>query len=339
MTQTDNSLKAKLTSALQSGRVQTIVGDLGVSGNQADSIHPRYGNSKSYDRQFSSLIRQYKRSGLEPDGSLKGWLEFCDWLIKTKCPVVSPASWMAYRSAVASLLPQQEIVNRISVAPINKKSDVEKKNSAKRVKSLKISDYSKIRKHLSNSRSKYAPILNALLFVIRNTGIRPSEILGSDVIKYDKYQLMKVKTAKRDNHSFAGEIISNPYPFRYIPLVHLSDEEIQQIRTTVSAFSGVDSIESFEPLYESMRVLFYNTIGAIGLRDTDKSYSLYSARQQFSADLKATTMSTQLRTMIIGHKEDKTMRHHYARKSDGVQLFLPNPELEKQLLNAFEQQV
>lgn len=330
----DKGLSARLEQAIRSN-VGGLVAET-FEQREKSNFRINFKVGKVYRQKFDSLCRMYRHvSNQSTLTSLQDYMAMCQWLVDVHRATLSPKSWYMYRMAIKKVLVNAEIEALISVDPLNRKMDVNPSNSARRVKQFTESQMATVLGHLRKSKSKYADVTVRLLTSVRKLGIRPAEILHTDYIEYKGFAFFKVKTLKSANH---GVDQANRYVYRYIPTLHMSDEDIRNVRTTCETFKQLGSSDVFEKLYESIRSTFLATLKSTGLFRLGVSFSIYSARSQFSSDLKCTPLSNEMRSMIMGHNEEHTLRHHYGAKAHGKSLFEANASYERLLFELYAKQ-
>lgn len=336
----DKAISLKLKQAITSGLAKDFAQQhAAVATDGREPLELKFGRSDVYDKQVRSLIAQYERKNQSKfENTLTAALNFVNWVVKVKRAEVVSTTWNAYRSAIMAIMPHQVIRQAIWVPSINGKRDVEKQKSSLRVKRLTDEQYTEINSYLTSSTSKYAKPAQDLLFVMRKTGVRPVEVLDASLMSANGYSFLKVKSVKKENRRYEGELLENKYPYRYIPLIHLDDTELQRLAEVTDHFRSIQSIDVWDKLYEGLRFTFLRTVKNLGLTDAKSSYSFYSARQQFSADLKVTPLAPSLISKIMSHSNEKTIRNHYARKAYGKPLFSPDARYEAIINELFEKQ-
>jgi hypothetical protein len=340
MSQIDKSLINNLRKAITENLAGEITQQFKEAGNTSAAVKLTLGRSDIYDTKFTSLINQYQKHTNHPKPtSLADFLSFSHWLVDVHRAKVSYRSWVLYRSAVLSIIADKDVQAIVKVPPLNKRSDVEKSTNSKRLKKLPDNVYADIVGYLRRSNSKYSDVTERLLFIVRKLGIRPAEILECEVVTHKGFRFLKIRSLKKENRIFQDEEVTNKYPYRYSPMIHLNDDEVAYINATIRSFSALASKEIFDSLYEGIRFCFLRAVKNLNLSTRETSYSLYSARQQFSADLKATPIQKRLASMIMSHNEEDTIRHHYARKVNGRPLFSADAKYEALIMECFEGQI
>ena len=335
----DKFLIDKLTSAIENNLPKTFL-EQEQKAKARGEVEIMLGRSRVYDGKFNALVKAYEKEKRKKLEFTKLELnEFGKWLVAEKMPSVSAKTWTLYKSALKAVVPDKAFIDIISVSSVNRKADIVKRSSSKRVKSMPDQIFAQIRARIDKTNSKYADVTNRLFFVVRKFGIRPSEIMDSQIVEYKGFKFLKVKSLKKDNHIYMNEEVSNRYPYRYIPTLHLSDDELDYVKTTIASFSAISTQEIFDALYEGIRKLFLFVCDKLHLNSEESSYSIYSARQQFSADLKATQLNNLTRIKIMSHNEENTLKNFYGRKSLGKPLFAPNENYEKLLNECFDKQI
>lgn len=335
----DKFLVDKLTTALTNNLAKSFSDEKSTPKNKGE-IDIILGRSSVYDTKFKSLVAEYEKKNSKVFSHTKASLmEFAAWLVSEKMPTLSAKTWTLYKSALRAIVQDKEFVDYVSVNSVNRKADIVKRTSSKRVKSMPDVIFAQIQARLNQSNSKYADVTNRLFFVVRKFGIRPAEILDSSIVEYKGYKFLKVKSLKKENHFFLNEEVNNKYPFRYVPAIHLGDDELSYVESTIASFSTISSSEIFDNLYYGIRKTFLAVCEKLKINSDESSYSIYSARQQFSADLKATQLENSTRIMIMSHNEENTLKNFYGKKSLGKALFAPNAKYERTLIECFEKQI
>lgn len=339
MSSVDKVLIDKLEAALSNNLAKSFV-EAKALGVKASEVELSLGRSKVYDQKFRSLVNTFERKkGKTFKSEKKSLVDFGTWLAEEHRLTLSPNSWSLYKAALKAIVLDQDFVDLIDVPPANQKRDVTKKSSAKRVKYLPDETLAKIIAKINITESKYSDVCCRLLFIVRKFGIRPAEIMNCEIIQYKGFYFFKVKSLKMENHFYQNSIVTTEYPYRYVPTLHLSDGEVEYVKQTITSFSQIQSKDIFDNLYEKIRQLFFDTCLKLNLNADDKSFSIYSARQQFSCDLKASPLKSKTKSMIMSHQNEETLRHHYGKKVNGKALLKPNQNYENILLECFSLQI
>lgn len=339
MSTIDKALADKLLIAINNNLADKISDEFALIEKSPERVKLQFGRSLVYDNKFNSLVNQFKKETGKSLGETKKELSvFIGWVVDNRRPALSYNSWILYRSALSAIIHDSELKKLLNVPPINKRSDMPKNSTAKRAKRLPDTAYAAIVSYLRGSASKYSDITERLLFVCRKLGVRPAEIMESSIINFNGHSFLKVRSLKKENRVFKNDLVVNKYPYRYVPMIHLNDDEKVYLESTLRSFSTIETKEIFDGVYEAIRFCFLRAVKNLNLSTAQSSYSMYSARQQFSADLKATQISKPLKSMIMSHNDEATIRHHYARTSDGKPLFNADAKYEAVILQCFDSQ-
>jgi len=253
------------------------------------------------------------------------YLEFVDWLESMK-PTIGSATWRQYKSATMYLFNTygltQPAEKLFKITSLGTKKNGEM-TSANKKKHILIDEEQKIRETLTqkvNIKDKYAkdclPLFEAMLVV----GLRPSEFQYAELIDTAIEDvplappLLKVKNAKATNGRSFGE-------YRIIGLDGVDERAVLYIRLAiVNAKTCTDVDGNFighEKWLKALQDKWYNTFKVI-FPNSKKRISLYSARHQCIADLKALDYSLPEIAAIVGHGNDITASKYYGKKRHGI---------------------
>lgn len=288
---------------------------------------------KAFTEQSNLRPELYKgRTKLDP-------LEIVDWLEENrKNGIYSKSTFRTYKSSLLhyfETLPndtvnKEEATNKLrnAVNDGSPKTKI-KRTSSRKLKSFKGNDLMKLLKWLhenekkSKDKSKPKPKWNGLcaLWILStvHTGLRPSEWEHATLVDYNimsdgqaikRTKALRVLNGKNSNGRANGN-------FRTIILAHLSKEDLILIKGFLSQIKlMIDKKRSFEKIQKCCRnEIFFANKKAFPRRKY--YYSLYTARHQFSANMKASGFSKSEVAALMGHSSAQTATMHYARAGKG----------------------
>lgn len=150
-------------------------------------------------------------------------------------------------------------------------------------------------------------------------GLRPCEWPGADLLAEIVVDgetipgpILKVKNAKDTNERAHGA-------FRHLVLSSLDDMDMTMVKNQLARAKkprGPDGSISYEEYFKSCQGALYRVTKALWPRRR-KRPTLYSARHQFSANLKAGGFRRDEIAAVMGHATDETASAHYGRRSAG----------------------
>ena len=230
---------------------------------------------------------------------------------------VVKSTWRTYRCSIifyAEMMYDKLLITSLEVEKIKavlegcggcKKSN---KTSSQKKKSQQNTDHDLLMKHLSKSRSSFAPTLRLWMHVNRMVGLRPCEWKDASIEVIDKRVALVVNNAKNTNGRSHGVK-------RIIPIDHISKANITNIKIFAKNNSLLTDAE-FKRVYEGCRKLLQRSSRSLW-RKRDKHITLYSSRHQFSADLKSNGRTMKEIAYLMGHISTDTATYHYGKKRFG----------------------
>lgn len=231
-------------------------------------------------------------------------MDLCKWLTELR-PSLARATWRFYRAAFVWFLQKQHLqteakfISEHDQSPCLRRTN---KTSAKKLKGLPFKKFTKLLDALTNSASHEDKILALWLYAGFVTGLRPAEWAHADL----DYKLLQVTNAKNTNgRSFA--------PRRTVDLSGCTNAEFEVVFDFLNIVKECGSFKNFYERYRQ-RLLRWNR--ALWKR-AKKHISLYSARHQFAADIKASGASPATLAALMGHASILTAIRNYARKRVG----------------------
>ena len=199
--------------------------------------------------------------------------------------------------------------------------------SSKKKKSITEAERTKLTKYLiASGGSSSAPTYDKALVCMFNasiaTGLRPIEWSTAEILSESPAEeginleppILKVKNAKATNGRSYGE-------YRYLGLSSLSEININFVRLALSLSSKpVDNKgnpTTYSRFYESCRRRFYDVVNHVFKNPRDNRITLYTARHQFIANLKAAGYPLEEIACLVGHGNDLTASKHYGKRRSG----------------------
>lgn len=183
------------------------------------------------------------------------------------------------------------------------------RTSSLKNKSLPAKDMDVLNAHLESSGHRMDRLLAAWLRAARVTGLRPGEWAAAEL----RGNVLMVKNAKVNKVRGHGElrtlVFSEEEKTASIPL-----DEVRGFLKNLHALleEGLTFQEVYKKCRERMRIACKKLWPRRKRRPT-----LYSARHQFVADLKARGMSLETVAALMGHATNETASAHYGRKAKG----------------------
>lgn len=248
-----------------------------------------------------------------------------DFLVDVIAPTVSTNTFKIYKKSVLPIIPFADEYVRL-----NDTKGVDKRHlgdsAAKKQKFLTTHQLDKIVQHNTKyrHRSPLAQVINLILASTVTTGLRPMEWFNAMLRQCAGRLTLIVRTDKlyRESNERLGvnndKDMSLFLPYRGIPLDHLDEHDIQKIRATVGIMndvekSGRDKREFLDELAKNIRT----SIRDVWSREERPNITLYSARHQFIANMKASNLTDSTITYLAGQIYDETKHRHYASAKKG----------------------
>lgn len=263
------------------------------------------------------------------------------WARKYWADTLSNPSWRLYRSAIKYTAEEYLKTNKINLETFNKinnildqtsglkKSEItELKTSAKKQKKINKDDLKELDTALKNSENEYSKLTRLWLRAGIIVGLRPVEWRNAKIVKNPKTLEVDliVLNAKNTNNRSHGD-------YRTINLNHLKPQQIEMINQFVtssqqiSAQSGGDD-EVWEKLYTGCSNLLRYTSRKLWPK-RKKHPTLYSARHQFSSNLKASGMKPEEIAALMGHASDLTAQMTYGKRRYGNSTVKPKVKTDE----------
>jgi len=213
----------------------------------------------------------------------------------------------------------KDMIEKIILTAPEKKQ--EKRTSAKKYKCLPESEYLKLTAKINRTNGKYDQMILAWIEATRIVGIRPKEWIQTKLIQKEHegkvYKILKVMNAKNTNGRTFGK-------FRHIILQDLSDQEFFNITTMITFVESIqiekgglkEARKAWDKFYHSCRRRL-SYLDQKSRPNAKKSITLYSARHQFAADLKANEIDDYEKAALMGHGSIITIDSSYGKKHQG----------------------
>ena len=262
-----------------------------------------------YRRKGGAAARAAAAAGVRPS----------EWMVR-RAAHVAHASFRLERVALAFYLREAHELaeaRRVDAVPypmVGRKSRA-KRTSATKLKSLSDLRVDKLVAALRGVRSNYAPLAVAMITVGRVTGLRPGEWAGA----VREQSFLVVRNAKATNGRAVGEV-------RTLQLPPGDPEVIKQVDLILGYRDSARGAWTQE-CREAQRLV--RRVARKLWPGTRRWPTLYSARHQYSADMKARFSPVEV-AAGMGHASDQTAGFHYAPKRlarEAAALALPTGEV------------
>lgn len=192
--------------------------------------------------------------------------------------------------------------------------DLELKTSAKKQKHLTLKDYKILDDALKASKNKWSSATRIWLKSGIITGLRPIE--WRQAVYDEEENRLIIKNAKNTNGRSHGE-------FRSFYLDHITASEKNTVLQHLKiAFSLSQKDEVWKQYYEGCSNLLKYTAGKVW-PSRERHPTLYSARHQFSANMKASGCKPEEIATLMGHAVDDTALTTYGKKANGTRNIKP----------------
>ena len=141
------------------------------------------------------------------------------------------------------------------------------------------------------------------------SGLRPAEWKGSELVSHNDKLTIKVKCLKNDDVRGVGE-------YRYINISGFRENEIKVIKKQIAFSDAFLELDQWDSYYEGCRKMLYYANKQV-FKYTNRTIQLYSSRHQFTADLKASDLSSSERSVLLGHNSTETQSKWYGKGEYG----------------------
>lgn len=271
----------------------------------------------SYKKKAASLWKRFCSENAMPhipmdDADSTSLGRFVDWLVNVHRHRVSKPSWRLYRYAVSYCLKEHDLAARLNVPGTLSKKDAGKRSTNSRQKRLDLNETATLVNWLRAHRGRWSTVATLWLQSTLLTGLRPIEWSATHLFYHRGAPMLAVETAKQHR---TEETTST---MRYIPLSHLDEYETEIITKQITAASAFAEGGQFEKAYQGVRNLLYRATIAC-FPNSKQSIDLYSARHEFAANLKASSISDAALAYLMGHKTESTARNFYGRRKQKLE--------------------
>ena len=227
--------------------------------------------------------------------------------------------WATFRQYQASLVCRYEIEFERSREPLFQRTaeeirslpygDCKPENqpgqtSSRKRKGFPKRDYDVLVANLMNPArgSDYAKLAGLWLMAGLATGLRPCE--WQNAKSSADGTTLTVQNAKATNGRATGESRTVPVHPGDLPVIRAHIESLQEFQARGIQFSAIQKGAS-QAIRRACAVLWPG--------DVKRAYALYSARHQFSANVKAIASVEEV-AALLGHRSTRTARRHYAKR-------------------------
>lgn len=287
--------------------------DAGVS---ADVKTPPVASSTedAYRRVAMRLAKTFLASG-GTSGPLPLGVDadaFVEWIPTLKAERAQ-STWRQFKAAVVFVLlesGQEEAASRLKAVSSSGALKRGRKTSATKRKGFPSRDRARLIGWISDRRAAYSELLVAWIVAGIRVGLRPREWHGSRFLAEHPETgrpALVVRNAKATQGRANGA-------FRTLFLDDVPADDVHTIKS-LSEFCAAQTAEQFERVYTNCRHLIAAASRALWPR-RDRHYTLYSCRHQFAANAKKIRSRTEVGA-LMGHADDATAAHHYARAVQG----------------------
>ncbi len=286
----------------------------------------------AYDRRARQIVARIDREvrvrrqrPLNPDdlpiwlGAMTASLAHVSWR-QYKAALVAYARTMAATDASWKPILDRLLGLRWSKADSQPAKRVPLRTSARKVKNAKTEQLQQLKARLAMHNTMAA----AFLMATWTTGLRPVEWAGASFDHVGDRARLRVRNAKSTNGRSHGQ-------HRTLWFDALGFQHIMAIRQTIDAFSAAAARDAVAALQEQIERAFRTANDALWPR-RKMSITPYTLRHQFAARVKLAYPSEEV-AALMGHANDVTAFHHYARrsrsKSGDVGPPLPKPDRDE----------
>lgn len=259
----------------------------------------------SYRARFAQLQARYRR-----EVGVWDWKGFTTWLISLFA-TMRPATRRQYRAAVVFVLSEQrvqgveELVARLRT-PVQSSTRLPRRTSSMKAKTMSKRDWLFLAMSLKESNGRWHMLAYQWIFWGMRTGLRPVE-----------WQRATLATDASHGYGFALHVANAKHsqgrahgPERILHLRLDPDEAgaLLQFMHVVQA--------SYPQAYAGCRGAVSRAARALWPQRRDRP-TLYTARHQFCANLKASALALPDIAALMGHASVHTNQQHYGKRRCG----------------------
>lgn len=251
------------------------------------------------------------------------------WCITHHAKEWASSTWRLTRLGYEMLLKQlvaqqkippsklQEMIDLFATVKPLKKSEREKKTSARRKKNMTEEQFELIQQHLTENKNKWAKALMVWLLAGVATGLRPNEWQTASLREEGDRLILKTDNFKaNEQRSYA--------PFREIDLSGLPDRFIIAVKEHMRVVNVMIENGIYDKYAKGCGDLLRLCNKNLWPR-RKANITLYTGRHQFSANAKAENGCQEVeRAAMMGHKTVETSRERYGRRRNGSKGLTPH---------------
>lgn len=279
--------------------------------------------SKIYVERVERLFKQYQQEtdvDLLQHANVEALTTFAYWLAHKRILTCTPNTWRSYRSALIAVITHDKFREILLDAKPPSVTEQPRRTSRKRAKHVSPKQLAKLTAYLSQSKSQYSEEASRWIAVTLCVGLRPKEWMNASIVYKHDLPVLRVINAKRNENTFTdsqGILLK-----RCIPLWHLDEVTIDLVSTHIDfVIDMFETIGQFEKYYERLRHYIATSVMRSGYTVSGgRTFSLYTCRQQFACNLKASPIEKSLKAYFMGHKDYATMKNHYGKVRSGVSI-------------------
>lgn len=274
---------------------------------------------KRYKKIAYSLVKEYQT--LTGQTFLQSPAAFFRYLLNRRY-LYSASTWRTYRAALVyelGLSSWRPLAEKFkTVPPLTKSYKAHKQGdlvgSQQKLKKFDSKRRQKVDKYFQKKKTKYGDSVLLWINATVLTGLRPDEWKHAKLVKTLEGLWLIVENAKNTNDRGNGA-------FRSIGLRLLREDEINVIvKHLIQVEEKRKSEEAWNEFYEGCRNTLYRATRSLWPK-TKKWPCLYSARHQFSSNMKSLGLREEEIAGLMGHASSATAVKHYGRGRDAD----PNP--------------
>lgn len=254
------------------------------------------------------------------------------WCVEFHVPTWSSSTWRMCRAGYLMLLNASKQQGRMSQEEYDqlhailfdakglKKSERERKTSARRKKNVTAEQIQAIESYVSKKPSlTWGAALVIWLKASVATGLRPNEWRTASLREEDGRLLLTSPNFKHNEIRSFG-------PTREIDITGLEPDWQLNVKKQIAIIQAIkdDSETSLDEHYRGCSALLLSINKRLWPR-RKFNVNLYTGRHQFSANAKASDSCSEVeRAAMMGHKTTKTSRERYGRKGNGSKGLTPD---------------
>jgi hypothetical protein len=274
------------------------------------------GIGKTYIEKLSSKYKVFLKSNeIKDPYSYEAIEDFSVWLIMQVYATSSASSWRIYRNAFKKICEFSELHVHVDNASTFVTQVKTKNVGRKRKRYLDVAVMRKLLSAINSSSSKYKQVIIDWIKATEMVGLRPNEWEHSTIFTPDGH----IPVLKAYNTKKSVESKRNLAEFRFIPLSHLDEYQVDIISNFMSKFKALIKIHGYDKAFDYLRctLKYYVDLTCTYSETATSGMSIYSARDQFCLNMRASLDDPELISYFMGHTDVERQKRSYGNITHG----------------------